>query len=611
MEMDRSERKPSARMRVGARSRICVRAPAVLLAALSLFAGCLAAAGAAQASAAGTGGVAGLVKAATSEAPVVGADVCARPVGEPLALPACDKTNKKGAYEVTELAQGQYVVSFAPPAESGYRMQYFKEQATEALAEPVTVTEGATTPNVDASLVPSGEIKGAVTEGEDTPVAGVEVCAFQTGSEAPAKCAQSEATGAYAIAGLEAAEYEVEFLAPPGYVTQFYEAATSRAQAKPVPVTVGAPVAEGVSAVLQPEAGAIAGTVSSVATSLPLAGVRVCALNIGGSTETCAPTDASGAYTLPGLAPGEYHVEFVPPEEGEAYELQWYDEKPSEADAVSVTVVAGATTGTIDAKLVPVEAEPGPSPPVSLTKPTILGTAQEGQTLAFVQGTWQFEPTLITDEWGRCASSGVIETCHTIATSPTYRLTAEDVGSTIRIREKAFNAWGEGQAFSRPTGVIGAPPASPQATSAETPPAPAPSSGVSSELAHVASAAQLKALLARLLVPRGKGAKLAALHARGSYATTFGSLAAGRISISWYLVPKGARLSAAKPKPKLVAAGKLVTKASGTAKLTIKLTAAGRALVAKRKPLKLTAKGAFAPKGRPTLNATRSFTLQR
>lgn len=602
MEMDRPKRKLPALARAKARRPLRVRASPALLPLLCLL-GCWPAIGATPASAAGTGGVAGLVEAAKSQAPLAGVEVCARPVAEPLAPPVCATTDAKGEYLIAELAEGQYVVSFKPPAESGYRTQFFNGREAEAQADPVAVTEGATTPNVSAALVASGEIKGAVTEGEDTPAAGVEVCAFAKGAEAPVQCAKTEATGAYAIAGLEAGEYEVEFLAPAGYATQFYEAAESRVQAKPVSVTAGAPVVEGVSAVLRPAPGAIAGTVSSAMTGLPLANAKVCASRLPSSPSICRPTEASGAYTLPSLEPGDYRVEFIAPE-GEAYATRYFDEKPYEAEAEAVTVKAGATTGAIDVRLGFV--------PLSQANPSIVGQAVQGQTLSFTRGSWLYEPTLVTDEWGRCGSSGAIKTCHTIATTPTYTLTGEDVGGTIRIREKAFDAFGEGVAFSRATAVVAAPVASAPGNGGPAP-APVANGAVSSSVAWGASAAQLKALLTKLLVPRGRGAKIATLRARGSYSTTFASLAAGRISIAWYFVPKGAHLSAAgaKPKPQLVASGKLTTREAGTAKLTIGLTAAGRALLRKGKSLKLTAKGAFAPKGRPTLNAARSFTLSR
>jgi hypothetical protein len=591
-----------------------------LVLACGVLAACSAAFAASTASAAVPGGVAGLVQAAATEAPIAGIEVCARATSEPLAPETCAMTSATGEYEISGLPEGQYHVSFSAPAKSGlnYLTQYFEARSTEALADPVTVTEATTTQKVNAMMQPGGEIKGSVSEGEGNPLAGIEVCALEKSVEVPVRCVLTKASGNYAIAGLASGEYEIEFSTPtgfePSYETQFYNGATSRSAATAVAVTAGSAAVKGVNAVLvpvPPPSGAIAGTVSSATTSAPLGNVHVCALSIAGALETCTLTEASGVYTLPGLAPGDYHVEFVPPEGGEAYELQWYKEKSAETEAEVVTVTGGETAGAIDAKLQPVEAEPTMSAPVSLTKPSIAGTTQQGQTLVFTSGTWLYEPTLTTDEWGRCASSGAIETCHTIAESPTYTLTAEDVGSTIRIREKAFNSYGEGQTFSRPTAVVAGLPASPPATSASSSPSPGGSSGVSPVIARVASAAQLKALLTRLLVPKGTAAKLAALHARGSYTATFASLAAGRISIAWYLVPKGAHLAKTKAKSVLVAAGKLTTRDGGTAKLTIKLTAAGRALLAKRKPLKLTAKGAFAPKGRPTLNVTREFTLTR
>lgn len=619
--MDRPKRKLPARARVEARPRLRVHAVSALALACGALAACSATFAVPAASAAAPGGVAGLVQAAAPEAPIAGIEVCARATAEPLALGTCATTSATGEYEIAGLPEGQYHVSFsAPAAKSGlnYLTQYFEARSTEALADPVTVTEATTTQNVNAMMQPGGEIRGSVTDGGGSPLVGIEVCALEKSVEAPARCVLTKASGNYVIAGLASSEYEIEFSSPtgfePSYETQFYNGAASRATATAVAVTAGAAAVKGVNAVLQPvtpPSGAITGTVSSATTSAPLANVHVCALSIASSLETCTSTEATGAYTLPGLAPGDYHVEFVPPEGGEAYELQWYKEKPGEAEAEVVTVTGGATTSTIDAKLQPVEAEPTMSAPVSLTKPSITGTTEQGQTLALTSGTWLYEPTLITDEWGRCGSSGAIETCYTIAESPTYTLTAEDVGSTIRIREKAVNSFGEGQAFSRPTAVVAGLPASPPPASASSSSAPAASLGVSPQIAHAASAAQLKALLTKLLVPSGAAAKLAALHKRGSYTATFASLAAGRISIAWYLVPKGAHLAKAKPKPVLVASGKLTTKEGGTAKLTIKLTAAGRALLAKRKPLNLTAKGAFAPKGRPTLNVTRNFTLTR
>jgi hypothetical protein len=206
----------------------------------------------------------------------------------------------------------------------------------------------------------------------------------------------------------------------------------------------------------------------------------------------------------------------------------------------------------------------------------------------------------------------VIETCHTIATTPTYTLTSADVGHTIRIREQASNEYGVGvpeYLFSPPTAIVVAPAQAGAPPATAPPTTTGPGSGVLSTTASVATAAQLKALLASLLAPHGKSAKIGALLKHRGYAVSFVSLIAGRLSIAWYLVPKGARVSAAKPV--LAAVGKISTPASGASKLTVKLTAKGRSLLAAGKPLKLTAKGVLAASGRPSLVVTRPFTLKR
>ena len=90
-----------------------------------------------------------------------------------------------------------------------------------------------------------------------------------------------------------------------------------------------------------------------------------------------------------------------------------------------------------------------------LSLPTITGTAVEGETLSETHATWSAPPTSYYDQWQRCNSSG--NKCESIekATKQTYRLTAKDVGFTIRISESASNAEGAvTPALSEPTAVI-------------------------------------------------------------------------------------------------------------------------------------------------------------
>ncbi len=452
----------------------------------------------------------------------------------------------------------------------------------------------------------TGAISGVVTSSSEAkePIAGIEVCVQEAVATSVAQCTTTKEKGEYEVAGLTEGNYDVKFSVPAesglNYLTQFFNGKAIQTEAEPVSVVEGA-VTPGIDAALLP-GGMISGTVSSAATKAMLADVRVCARDAGAEVERCAMTAADGTYAITALASGGYVVHFEPFGAESSHAPQFYNDATSEAAAEAVIVTAGATATGIDAVLQGV--------PVALLKPAIAGRAIEGQTLTFLAGTWTNSPTSLIDEWGRCDATGAIETCHTIATTPTYTLTVEDVGHTIRIREQASNEYGVGAPqylFSPPSAVVAAP--AQAAAPGGAVPAPGPGSGVLSTAAKVTTTAQLKALLASLLAPRGKSAKIGALLKHRGYAVSFVSLTAGRLSIAWYLVPKGARVSGAKPV--LAAVGKISTPASGASKLTVRLTAKGRSLLAPGKPLKLTAKGVLAASGRPSLVATRSFTLKR
>ena len=113
-----------------------------------------------------------------------------------------------------------------------------------------------------------------------------------------------------------------------------------------------------------------------------------------------------------------------------------------------------------------------------------------------------------------------------------------------------------------------------------------------------------------MLAPTGKGGQIASVRRHGRYVLSFNAPAAGEVTISWYLVPKGAHVGTAKhPKPVLVATGHAVATHAGKLTVTVKLTPKGRALTAHARRLKLTAKGSFKVNGRPVVTATKPFVL--
>ena len=106
----------------------------------------------------------------------------------------------------------------------------------------------------------------------------------------------------------------------------------------------------------------------------------------------------------------------------------------------------------------PVE-EPAPvptPPPADTAPPAIAGTATEGQELGASSGTWSGSPTVYAYQWQDCNASG--EHCTSIAgaSASSYRLTAGDVGHTIRVVVTASNVSGSTSASSAASAVVSA-----------------------------------------------------------------------------------------------------------------------------------------------------------
>jgi hypothetical protein len=116
---------------------------------------------------------------------------------------------------------------------------------------------------------------------------------------------------------------------------------------------------------------------------------------------------------------------------------------------------AGGTTRAFSAPSAAAAVAPvAKSPPGNTAKPTISGTAQEGQTLTGSAGTWTNSPTKFDYSWRRCNQNG--SNCDGIggAHGTTYTLTSADIGKRIRFRVKASNADGSRKAESDPTAVV-------------------------------------------------------------------------------------------------------------------------------------------------------------
>ncbi len=94
-------------------------------------------------------------------------------------------------------------------------------------------------------------------------------------------------------------------------------------------------------------------------------------------------------------------------------------------------------------------------PPVQSSDVAILGTAEEDQTLSAAHGGWEgTTPFDFGYRWLRCDAEG--EGCSDIAEAdgPDYRLSSDDVGTTVRLVLTVGNLAGGAVAWSEPTAVV-------------------------------------------------------------------------------------------------------------------------------------------------------------
>jgi hypothetical protein len=155
-------------------------------------------------------------------------------------------------------------------------------------------------PVAGAQAAGTASLTGEVTATKGgAPVAGIEVTAEGSGGFGTAT---TNGTGKYEIKLLEAGTDTVTFRDPSKTYAPLKEVAT---------LTEGAATTR--NAKLK-EGGSISGTVTSAATGTGLGGVFVSVSVIGefGESQGSTTTEAAGKYTVKGLAPGLYTVEFSP-----------------------------------------------------------------------------------------------------------------------------------------------------------------------------------------------------------------------------------------------------------------------------------------------------------
>ncbi len=314
------------------------------------------------------GSIGGTVTDASTLEPVAGLEVCAYPLEEEEEFFEewfCEKTNASGEYTIGSLEAGEFGVEFwGRPL--NYVPQFFDGKSRWWEWDAVVVGSGAVT-GIDAEMVEGGGIEGSVDRvSGGTPVEDALACAWTIPEEEFGGCAETDSSGEYAIKGMAADEYEVEFSTQDlGLQRQFYDHKANWWEADPVSVSLGA-VSTGIDADLLPAA-KIEGQVRRASNGAPLADVEVCAWSTDpeGAFRCALPGD-DGRYAIGGLPGDSYKVEFWPYEE--ELPVQYWNHKPSWEEADVLSLKGGSVATGIDADLgspAPTVTVLPPAPPVA------------------------------------------------------------------------------------------------------------------------------------------------------------------------------------------------------------------------------------------------------
>ncbi|MGO4255312.1 MSCRAMM family protein [Marmoricola sp. RAF53] len=262
-------------------------------------------------------------------------------------------TEVDGTYRL-DLAPGTYRVCFEQ-ASNAHRPECYNDKATVDLANPVTVTGSATTPNINAVLAANGSISGtvtAVTGGAALENVDVSLLRYNATDAywEDFSYASTDASGAYRVYAAPG-QYRVCFDSST-YARECYNNAASVQTAQDVTIT-GTAITSGINASLVAK-GKITGTVTAAVGGAPLSDIDVAAYAWDAGSSSWDYVDGSNvdAGTYEVLIPaGTYKVCFSDYGAGD-YAFECYNNNArTVAAGANVVVAAGATTSNINAAL--------------------------------------------------------------------------------------------------------------------------------------------------------------------------------------------------------------------------------------------------------------------
>jgi len=302
------------------------------------------------ASASSTASISGTVTGADTGVPQANVNVSLELVGgTPIANTSTDAA---GNYSFAGLAAGSYVIDFFLNQGTPYANQWYGGGATLSTAAPVALADGQSLTGLTTALTVGATISGTLSATGDagTGPLGFSNIALLDHHGNEIGLAGSDAAGNWTITGVLTGSYTLSFStyqAP--YATQWWTGKDSFAAADYFDVQAGQ-TPSGFDTTLDSGA-TISGTVTSADPgSAPIAQAGVSAYDTTGTQVGSAVTDDAGAYTVSGLNPGQYTLEFTGPWGSNDAE-QWWGPAISQPTATYFTVGSHASLTGYDAAL--------------------------------------------------------------------------------------------------------------------------------------------------------------------------------------------------------------------------------------------------------------------
>jgi protocatechuate 3,4-dioxygenase beta subunit len=255
-------------------------------------------------------------------------------------------SDRAGHYGLHGLFPGKYQVEFTIGCgvRRNYAQQWWRHKASPDHPNTIKVARRQIVTGIDAALTPGSAITGTVRARAAGARRLARVCVYAEGYRGNYADAVTTKNGTYRLAGIGPGRYQVSF--DPSCL------GTRSALYLPADRTISVQAGHtrsGLDVRLRPAAG-ISGIVRDPA-GRPVDSVCI---DVGDENNDFAFTNAHGRYSVTGVVPGRYNVEF---ETGcgnpGSLASQWYHNRPDRDSADLVTFTAGKMHRNVDATLHP------------------------------------------------------------------------------------------------------------------------------------------------------------------------------------------------------------------------------------------------------------------